>query len=51
MSVHKDWLDVIRTVLILLEATIVFVWMGMNCNQIITLVKVMIQLRHAVLTF
>ena len=40
MSVYKDWLDVIRTVLILLEAIIVLVWMDMNWNQIITLVQV-----------
>ena len=42
MSVYKDWLDVIRTVLILLEAIIVLVWMDMNWNQIITLVQVII---------
>ena len=41
MSVYKDWLDVMRTVLILLEAIIVVVWMDMNWNQIITLVQVM----------
>ena len=41
MSVYKDWLDVIRTVLILLEAIIVLVWMDMNWNQTITLVQVM----------
>ena len=40
MSVYKDWLDVIRTVLILLEAIIVLVWMDMNKDQIITLVQV-----------
>ena len=40
MSVYKDWLDVIRTVLILLEAIIVLVWMDMNWNQIIILVQV-----------
>ena len=38
MSVYKDWLDVIRTVLILLEAIIVLVWMDMNWNQTIALV-------------
>ena len=32
MSVYKDCLDVIRTVLILLEAIIVLVWMDMNWN-------------------
>ena len=42
MSAYKDWLDVIRTVLILLEAIIVLVWMDINWNQIITLVQVMI---------
>ena len=40
MSVYKDWVDVIRTVLILLEAIIVVVWMDMNWNQIIALVQV-----------
>ena len=45
MSVYKDWLDVIRTVLILLEAIIVLVWMDMNWNQIITLVQVMTNTR------
>ena len=41
MSVYYDWPDVIKTVLILLEAIIVLVWMDMNWNQIITLVQVM----------
>ena len=41
MNAYKDWLDVIRAVLILLEAIIVLVWMDMNWNQIITLVQVM----------
>ena len=40
MSVCKDWLDVIRAVLILLEAIIVIVWMDMSRDQIITLVQV-----------
>ena len=40
MSVNKDQLDVIITVLILLEVIIVLVWMDMNWNQIITLVQV-----------
>ena len=42
MSVKKDLIDVIKTVLILMEAIIVLVWMDMNWNQIITLVQVMI---------
>ena len=42
MSVKKDLIDVIKAVLILMEAIIVHVWMDMNCNQIITLVQVMI---------
>ena len=42
MSVKKDLIDVIKAVLILMEAIIVLVWMGMNWNQIITLVQVMI---------
>ena len=41
MSVYQDWVDVITTVLILLEAIFVLVWMDMNWNQIITLVQVM----------
>ena len=45
MSVYKDWLDVIRTVLILLEAIIALVWMDMNWNQIITLVQVIATIR------
>ena len=39
-------MNVITTVLILMEAFIVLVWMDMNCNQIITLVKVMIALTY-----
>ena len=38
MSVYKDWLDVITTAPILMEAIIVLVWMDMHWNQIITLV-------------
>ena len=45
MSVYKDWLDVIRTVLILLEAIIALVWMDMNWNQIIILVQVIATIR------
>ena len=44
MSVKKKLMDVITTVLILMEAIIVLVWMDMNWNQIITLVQVMITL-------
>ena len=40
MSVNKDQMDVIITVLILLEVIIVLVWMDMNWNQIIGLVQV-----------
>ena len=40
MSVNKDQMDVIITVLILLEAIIVLVWMDMNWNQIIIPVQV-----------
>ena len=41
MSVNKDQMNVvIITVLILLEAIIVLVWMDMNWNQIIALVQV-----------
>jgi len=40
-------MDVITTVLILMEAIIVFVWMDMNWNQIITLVQVMLMCMHA----
>ena len=47
MSVYKDWLNVIRTVLILLEAIIVLVWMDMNCNQIIIIVQVITTTRTA----
>ena len=42
MSVLEEHQDVITTVLILMEAIIVLAWMDMNCNQIITLVQVMI---------
>ena len=42
MNAHKGLMDVITTVLILMEAIIVLVWMDMNWNQIITLVQVMI---------
>ena len=41
MSVYKDQLDVVTTVLIPLEAISVLAWMDMNWNQIITLVQVM----------
>ena len=41
MSVHEDWLDVVTTVLILLGAITVLVWMDLNYLQIITLVQVM----------
>ena len=40
MSVNKDQMDVIITVLISLEVIIVLVWIDMNWNQIITLVQV-----------
>ena len=40
-------MDVITTVLILMEAIIVLVWMDMNWNQIITLVQVMITLMYS----
>ena len=40
MSVNKGQLDVIITVLILLEVIIVLAWMDMNWNQIIILVQV-----------
>ena len=40
MSVNKGQMDVIITVLILLEVIIVLVWMDMNWNQIIILVQV-----------
>ena len=40
MSVKKGQLDVIITVLILLEVIIVLVWMDMNWSQIITLAQV-----------
>ena len=47
MSVKKELMDVITTVLILMEAIIVLVWMDMNWNQIITLVQVMTMIfRH-----
>ena len=38
MSVEEELMDVITTVLILMEAIIVLVWMDMNWIQIITLV-------------
>ena len=41
MSVLKDQIDVITTVLILLEVIIVLAWMDMYWNQIIVLVQVM----------
>ena len=41
MSVHKDWLDVVTTVSILLGAFSVLVWMDLNYYQIIALVPVM----------
>ena len=41
MNVFKEQLDVVTTVLILLEAIFVLAWMDMNWNQIITLVQVM----------
>ena len=41
MSVKEELMDVITTVLILMEAIIVLVWMDMSWNQIITLVQVM----------
>ena len=34
-------MDVVKTVLILMEAIFVLAWMDMNWNQIITLVQVM----------
>jgi len=40
-------MDVITTVLILMEAIIVLVWINMNWNQIITLVQVMITLMYS----
>ena len=40
MSVEKDFLDVVRTVAILLEAIFVLVWMDLNWNQIIIFVQV-----------
>ena len=40
MSVYKDQLDVVRGVIILLEAISALAWMDMNWNQIITLVQV-----------
>ena len=40
MSVNRDQMDVIITVLILLEAIIVLAWMDMYWNQITTLVQV-----------
>ena len=42
MSVKMELMDVITTVLILMEAIIVLVWMDTNWNQIITLVQVKI---------
>ena len=44
MNAHKGLMDVITTVLILMEAIIVLVWMDMNWNQIITLVQVITNL-------
>ena len=41
MSVKEELMDVITTVLILMEAIIVLVWMDMSWIQIITLVQVM----------
>ena len=41
MSVHKDWLDVVTTVLILLGAITVLVWMDLIYFQISALVQVM----------
>ena len=41
MNVFKEQLDVVTTVLILLEAISVLACMDMNWNQIITLVQVM----------
>ena len=43
MSVYEDCIDVITTVLILLEAIIVLAWMDLYWNQIIILVQVMIK--------
>ena len=40
MSVHKDWLDVVTSVLILLGALSVLVWMDLSYNQIVALVMV-----------
>ena len=40
MSVHKDWLDVVTTVLILSGAFSVLVWMDLSYYQIIVLVLV-----------
>ena len=40
MSVNRDLIDVIITVLILLVVITVFAWMDMKWNQIITLVQV-----------
>ena len=42
MSVNKDLRDVIITVLILMEAIIVLVWMDMNWNQMTITVQVML---------
>ena len=42
MNVYKELLDVVTTVLILLEAISVLAWMDMNWNQIIILVQVLI---------
>jgi len=41
MSVYKE-LDVVKTVIILLEVIFVLVWMDLNWNQIIILVQVTI---------
>ena len=40
MSVYKDWLNVITTVLTLMEAITAFVWMDMYWNQMIIPVQV-----------
>ena len=41
MSVHEDWLGVVTTVLTLLGAITVLVWMDLNYLQTITLAQVM----------
>ena len=45
MSVKKDQMDVITTVLILMEVIIVLVWMDMYWKQIIILVQVATYIR------